>query len=118
MLSFIHRASIQARSGSARSLSGDLSLPITHPTRRKMSGTARSGLFLTARRGLSTSDGVIGRDNRFISSTVSGRTEFLVGTTPLPARSSRFYQFKIEEEQTDVRNPDRFGFWQRTSNAL
>src|ERR1039458_7661985 len=40
-----------------------LSLPITHPTRRKMSGTARSGLFLTARRGLLTSDGVIGRDN-------------------------------------------------------
>jgi hypothetical protein len=28
-----------------------------------MSGTARSGLFLTARRGLLTSDGVIGRDN-------------------------------------------------------
>ena len=27
-----------------------------------MSGTARSGLFLTARRGLLTSDGVIGRD--------------------------------------------------------
>src|ERR1035441_7547009 len=40
-----------------------LSLPITHPTRRKMSGTARSGLFLTARRGLLTSDGVIGRDS-------------------------------------------------------
>ena len=30
--------------------------------RRKMSGTARSGLFLTARRGLLTSDRVIGRD--------------------------------------------------------
>jgi hypothetical protein len=43
--------------------SDDLSLPITHPTRRKMSGTARSGLFLTARRGLLTSDGVICRDS-------------------------------------------------------
>ena len=41
-----------------------LSLPITHPTRRKMSGTACSGLFLTARRGLLTSDGVIGRDSQ------------------------------------------------------
>src|ERR1035441_1481730 len=45
------------------SLGKKMSLPITHPTRRKMSGTARSGLFLTARRGLLTSDGVIGRDS-------------------------------------------------------
>src|ERR1022692_3569565 len=42
-------------SGTARSglfLNARRGLPKTHPTRRKMSGTARSGLFLNARRGL------------------------------------------------------------------
>ena len=37
-----------------------------------MSGTARSGLFLTARRGLLTSDGVIGRDSLFIMRRLIG----------------------------------------------
>src|ERR1035441_7576545 len=58
-----------------------LSLPITHPTRRKMSGTARSGLFLTARRGLLTSDGVIGSHNGTTGSSTRAWVMLRIGKT-------------------------------------